>query len=520
VERERPKSLKAIADLARAGVGRYGSARSAVQFRVHHLADLPGAYRNVLAAEEKHQFVETLTSAAHGAALIIETYVERDAVELRTRLDGELGAEVVKDPHGDRKVFTGVAQPNPSFLFEGTTVLECLVSVAPQVPLSRGYRRHDGVSVYRLMGEIARLAADVAESPILSLQAPALVPAPPGGTPTSDYETWPRSSAMAVRFSIATGELPAERRFAYVQTLEAYCRERGLGLWVSDQRPSHRAGNWFQILEHDAGRATKTAEGVVGADDALERVLPLTLVGPARIGSTLATLNLFGPREPAVLASSITVLDDLAFIHLQIGLTPDDPTALLDDHSDTGPHPVPTLDRLGRILSAYGIQTHAYPLPDVLAGYTPLHGPVIEIEQSPPAARPIWLAWEVDSAQGGLRDMILGLSEALDQLVDSVGPESTDGAGPRGRAHYPNIEYLISRDLGVGSVRAKGKLQVPDALLERLPLPGAAGQPASWGGRGVAVARSLEDSWLTLLRNVGVAPRELRVAWRERWLGR
>jgi hypothetical protein len=528
MQRQRMRSLKAIADLARAGIGRHGSSRSAVQFRVNHLADRPGAYREVLEAERDHQFIETLTSAANGAALIIETYVERDAVDVRPQLDGDPRAEVVKDEGNACKVFGGVAQPNPSFLFEGSTVLECLISIAPEVVHNGGLKRHHGVSVYRLMCEIAEVAAESAGSPILSLQAPALVPtSQKNEVSTAAHETWPQSSSLAVRFSIAIGDVAAQKRVDYLWRLESYCRQWGLGLWVSDIRPNHRAGNWFEILPHDRELAAQKSRAAVPSPDVdLIGVLPLTLVGPARVGSTLATLESFGARDPAILASSITVLDDLAFIHFQLGLTGEDQDRagpVLPNSERPCPRPTPYLHDLGAVLAKYGVDMSTNDVPDVLAGYTPLHGPAIRIATTPLPCRPVWLSWEVGSAEGGLRDMILGLSEALDQLVESAierGHISRDCVARRSKSCYPSIEYLISRDLGVGWVRAKGKLQVPDALLEALPLLENVRRPVHWADRGVAVATTLEESWLMQLRKNNVHPRELRVAWREWWLGR
>jgi hypothetical protein len=522
----RTRSLKAIADLARAGVGRHGSSQTAVQFRVHHIADQPGSYRKVLEKDRGHQYIETLTSAANGSALIIETYDKRDAVDARPRLGGDPRAEIISDDEPGWKVFSGVAQPNPSFLFEGTTVLEGLIAVAPDVT-SGELRRHHGTTVYRVMRKIARLAANRAGSPILSLQVPALVPNKRPDDRSAPEETWTASSSLAVRFSIAIGDVVAEDRVGYIRELAAFCHQNGLGLWVSDIRPNHRAGNWFEILAHDEERATETSRAVTldDADLPLCHVLPLTLVGPARVGSTLVTLESFRARMPAILASSITVLDDLAFIHLQIGLTEQDhergQRAMPEPHEPC-PRPTPFLRDLEAQLQNYGEEISSDHLVQELAGYAPLLGPAMPIAPTSPLCRPIWLSWEVDSNIGGLREMILALSQALDDLVGSavelkrIDPSCLDD---RVNTHYPNIEYLISRDLGVGSVRAKGKLQIPDPLLHELPLFDDDRQVDDVD-LGVAVATTLEDSWLMELKRKGVEPRELRVAWREWWLGR
>jgi hypothetical protein len=521
-------SLKAIADLARAGVGRHGSTQTAVQFRVHHIADQPGSYRKVLEKDRGHQYIETLTSAAHGAALIIETYDKRDAIDAHPRLGGDPRAEIINDEGSGWKVFGGVAQPNPSFLFEGTTVLEGVIAIAPQVT-STALQRHHGATVYRVMRKIARLAANSAGSPILSLQVPALLP----GNGHDDesvarQETWASSSSLAVRFSIAIGDVTAEERVGYIRELAAYCSTNGLGLWVSDLRPNHRAGNWFEILPHDEDLATRESRAAVPAPDvALCGVLPLTLVGPARVGSTLVTLESFGPRLPIILASSITVLDDLAFIHLQLGLTEED---YRNDEITTPrtpqpcPRPTPFLRDLETQLKSYGTDVSTKRLVEKLAGYAPLIGPAMPIAVDRPSCRPIWLSWEVDSNVGGLREMILALSQALDDLVQpavDLGRIDPVCLHERVTGSYPNIEYLISRDLGVGSVRAKGKLQIPDDLLYKLPLLDDVDRTGEWWAAiGVAVATTLEDSWLMELKRKGVEPRELRVAWREWWLGR
>ena len=142
-------------------------------------------------------------------------------------------------------------------------------------------------------------------------------PDAPGDVP------WSSPSSLAVRFSIAAGELRSEQRLAALDPLLSYCKEVGLGLLLADVRPNRRPGAWFPILECNPVIA---APGLseppdVELDTPLQAGYTVTLLGPARLGSTAAIFECLDEfSELPILCSSITSLADMALISFAIGL--------------------------------------------------------------------------------------------------------------------------------------------------------------------------------------------------------
>src|SRR6185369_13721594 len=97
-------------------------------------------------------------------------------------------------------------------------------------------RRH-GQALAAVIRKVSELAADIAKAPLLSLQSPVQLP------PKDDQEemppdtrprTWPRSSAIAVRFAIALSTPTAEKRLELIEAASRFCAENGFAFWVSD----------------------------------------------------------------------------------------------------------------------------------------------------------------------------------------------------------------------------------------------------------------------------------------------
>lgn len=525
-------SLRGVADLARSGGEGVSSPFARVRYEIHQHDDKPGIYRRLLSRDPRgllgpFNYSETLTFAANGVGLIVGTSLETAATGQGL---GEVPAASVflAEDEPTARVFSGEAHPNPTFLYESAKVLEGIISIEPEPSALGG--RHARAAL-DLALEVSRLAAKDAEAPILSLQFPVQ---PPGhtftgdGTPEEKSAHWPRASSMCMRFSIAIGDVSARERSGLITSMARFCYRFGYGLWVSDSRPEHRSGNWFQICIHNQSRAReriKLPDDTPGQNSSW--VLPLTLIGPARVGSTLAALQVLRAASGVGLTGlSITSLDDLAFIHLQLHLPVESGSEFRKAKARIEglefPLERPISNSLATLLSAAGATDRSWPdnimaqLDDRTAGYSLLYGPPLQRQADHKIVRrPIWISWEMESADGGLHNPLMALYAATDQLLEVKGVQRGEQTDGKFRVPlYPNIEYLISRNVGAGTFRAKGKLSAPEPLLKRL-FPNE--ERANWP---IRLVTALEGGWLANLDEKQVAPRELTVAWRENWLGR
>lgn len=144
--------------------------------------------------------------------------------------------------------------------------------------------------------------------------------------------------------------------------------------------------------------------------------LPITFVGPARVESTNAILSfLCDFPEISILACSITCLDDLAFIHLQLAVKQAHPSRLdalnagvdrriragassLQRHLDASPPAdvstriIPVL--LNRDTVEVRDQARGHLL-DRAGNYQTLVGPVRRILPAKEEKRqPVWVSWQ------------------------------------------------------------------------------------------------------------------------------
>jgi hypothetical protein len=320
------------------------------------------------------------------------------------------------------------------------------------------------------------------------------------------------ASSLAVRFAIAMDHPAASRILDLSQRMQRYCAARGFGLWLADRRHGCRAGNWFPILPppHDGIRSR-----------AIARCLPLTFVGPARVGATGAIVS-FISQYPGVgiAACSITTLDDLAFVHFQLAFDNARKLDLVEVDKETvavnPPAKLPFDKRLRTILQALGNDGDAVSdleqsedLNKFTGDYQCLAGPPHDVP--PPDTRKrmaLWFSW---STRGTELDLDLPVNGLLGALEDVGFPSRQRTSGKPGDT--PNIEYLICRNKGNSVLRGKGKLSVPENTALRL-------SPNGGPGRFGRLCVAIEQAWRS--RVAGSArggARELTVAWRESWLG-
>lgn len=502
-------STRALADLARAGYRVLHEPSMQVEFEIHHLVDRYGGLAEIVERDpEGSGFAETLCSGANGVGLVIGTRTGHSPARPGSR-EHQHGAWVqVERDADDLATFHGSERPNLTFQHESAQTFEGVISIEDEP--KRMLTRH-GFAMLDTLAHIAQTAMHADEAPLLSLQCPAQLP------PTNPFQESggiggraiepARSSSMAIRFRIALQRPSADVRLQIADRLARHCEDRGLGLWLADTRPGYRTGNWFLVLPHDRPKARRTYRRAVDqprVNNAAEGCLPVTLVGPARRGSMHAILSFLG-QFPAigVLACSMTVLDELTFLHLQLAVTGASKARLaavnsgITDLRATSDGPAAVLPQLvAQLLCKQQFElpsdAHTERLIGRAGDYQTVVGPALPVVADNDVRRvPIWIGWQMRKSEAGLRAPLLALHRAVDQL--GLTGTSTDGTVDRTRT--PSIEYLVCHQLSAAVLRGKGKLAVARTLVE---------QRFKNNRRGAAqLAAELEDAWKAELRTAG-----------------
>lgn len=527
-----------LADLARAGYVGLPRPSMRVEFEIHHVVDTPGRLAGILDGADgagdggapATGFAETLSAGGNGVGVVVGT-------RLAEHPSDAVWSPLHLRPGATRQVFHGSARPNPTFQ-HGTAdrfeAVVCLEDEPRRLTLRHGY------ALRALLHEVAEVS--VAEhAPLVSVQCPAQIPPHTfrqvtGATPVRAVDA-SRSSSLAVRFSMALARPRAATRLLIADRLAAYCRARGLGLWLADTRAGYRDGDWFIVSRHDRSLARtaydprdldrtpqqrRTPEEQRAAREAARRhgspaegCLPVTLVGPARQGAVHA-VTAFLARFPdaGVLACSTSTLDDLAFVHLQLvvprasrGVRTAINRALADTPLSGG-GPATVLPHVLTELLGCG-PPEPVPGDDLAAAedYQVVVGPALPVVPDGPTVRlPAWFSWTMRAhpSGAGLRTVVGTFSEALAAV----------GLGGDGRA-APSVEYLVCRQVGPSRLKGKGKLAVPRTMVEQL-FP-ASRATASTG----RMCNALESAWRARLAAApgGADVLALSVSWRESWLG-
>jgi hypothetical protein len=546
-------SATTLADLARAGYSMSRQSFMQVNFEVHHIRDRGGYLQKILAEplsnlvlrpsrtgpngldigsepepQESYLPRETLSSGANGVGLVIATYAGTLHRQMHSRRQGS-GLPValkVDDQNGDR-VFRGTAWPNPTFIYESARSFEGLISINEASP---SLSHHDGLAIRELLHQISLIAKEI-DAPLLLLHCPVQMPASRSDAPELRHrdEEWPRPSATAVRFAIALKHPTTELRLKLANGLSMFCGERGYGFWLADTRVGHRPGSWFPVRSYDPAVARRRLERDYPGDSTPPPVhcLPVTFVGPARVGSTHAILSyLRAFAEIGVLACSISSLDELAFIHLQLAIKDIPPAGLpslqmkIDEAVRSAasagednwtsrpdellPAILPLLTGAGRRVAPTDVKAA---LIERVGNYQALAGPAMRIESQANKDRvALWFSWQTAGSDAGLAAPLIALVDAA-RAAGSL--SRLDGAAAATAGLEPTIEYLICRDMGDSVLRGKGKMCVPSQTVTPDGIP-------TLETGGARLCTSLEDAWRAELEAYalpGVV--ELAVAWHE-----
>lgn len=514
--------LTRLADLAASTLAIASEGSVGMEIEVRHIRDVPGFFAQMVTDEPNDSYGpigEALACGSYGIGIDVGTRRSRRPELLMPGPRHVSEMRLVEGKTGIR-TFRGVASPNPAFLYESQELLEGIVAI--DGGRSGPPTLEQGSLVRRILHRIAEVAFRDLGAPILSIHSPCQVPT---RSHSEDHSTlgeddWSHSSCLAVRFAIATGPISAEDRARGVGRLVVLCKNLGVGLAISDSRPERRAGSWFDIWKPPA--AARVEAGGHGSDP-LFGGYPMTFVGPTRVGTTSTLLELLNEVDDLpVLSSTVIALDDLAFVSVTIGVTRErydrlisnenDRTRLRDSPQGGATAVLPSvLDMLG--FRHQFSTSNLGELQHMLGDYSCSHGPLIRVNTTYCASRPIWIALDVNESGSALGNAMRSLNESyavvVEPVVQSHGPRLANGLV----VAVPNVEYLVTRRVGDGRLRLKGKLGIPEAIIQEL-MPG---RPMVQ--RASVFAKALEGSWSRAIAKDGVDARQLSVAWRESWLG-
>lgn len=523
-------SPAALADLARAGHLMARQSFMQVTFEVHHVQDRSSYLRDLLSqrvdrvrpgapgggSANRRRDVprETLSSAAHGVGLVIGTYAGALPPEMEHRRQGSDLPVALRVERGatDARLFQGTASPNPSFSYQSVQAFEGMIVIGERIDQWSNFH---GRAVAEVIAEVSA-AATVRGAPLLSLQSPVQLPA------DGDQGEWPVPAAIAVRFAMALKESGAEVRLELAEGFARYAADRGYGFWVADTRPGYRQGNWCLVQPHDPGKVDQSVQWARCGDMAPGCCLPITFVGPAHVGSTNAIMSYLREfPDLGVLATSIISLDDLAFIHFQlaVNLPPDaieqfeaDLSAVIrsrhvDDTDSRTSAPQDLLPEILPLVTGSVVNPDHEKLArmtDRAGNYQSLAGPTLPVRFTERgAALPVWFSWQAVDTDDGMAVPLIAFVDAL----RVVGLAPTDGAGADLR--YPNLDYLVCREVGESTLRGKGKISLPRHVLH---------QSAETNLELVRarICTSVEDAWREELRRYSLTGGvEVAVAWAE-----
>lgn len=507
-----PRSVRTLSELARSGYNLMRQPFTEVAFEVHHVADRPRRLLDLLRHEdEPSSFLETMSSGANGGGVVVGTRVG-DAPESLWFRDQGSGADPRIQFRSDETGFhfRGVARPNLTFLYEAASRLEGIITVEDEPKVAT---HADTLMVKELINEITLIASTHGKAPLVSIQCPVQRPVE-SNVETGDRKM-PSSSSLSIRFTIALDEPSVSARTGLAALLASYCEMRGYRMWLSDTRPGHHVGNWFGIRARSTADEKLRPKWLDHFDHRVGCVLPVTFVGPARVGATHAIVSFLQQfHHVGILGCAITALDDLAFVHLQLALSEQAvvargplPSALA---TVDGENP---LTRLRALLAHYfGPRLPALDRPhpaELVADYQTLAGPVLPYAPAQRERRlAVWVSWQMNRGVEGVVTPIDALLRAWHRLF-------RQNPAMAGEPVEPSIEYLICRDVGNSVLYGKGKLAVPYKLVRTMFPQHSAESPQS------QLCVGLEDAWKCELESSkdGMNVLGVTVAWREYWLG-
>jgi hypothetical protein len=508
-ETELLRSLSRPAELASLASRAAGGGAAAVEYEVTHLTG--GGSGAVLARKRSPD--ETLHFAAAGLRVEVATWpsTSQDVAAIQEPSESTVLWQKPARLEGDVAgwSYRGSAVLNPGFLTDRTRSLEVLLSLG-SAPWAPSYR--DTLMLTQALRELSGIAADTG-LPILSLTSPAAPTSDAVGTTRGDGSGEKLRSPFApcVRIAIGLDAARPESRLEFEMGATAFAAENGLSLRLSDRRAGRIRGEWFAITPFQPARYKARRDELFGwaPEDLPVEALPVTALGPARVGSTQTLCRWLERSNVGCLGASVTVLQDIAFINLLLPVAP----------ARTGEKPgwatsTSAKKGLGGIASRCGLTTEqrthrdggAQKAIDIrpVADYRLLAGSPVACtfdrrsRSGLPSRFPMWVAWDMPASGVETADVLRSVAEALGPATDVDVAFARSRRGERGR--------LLGRaKLAVVPAPSPTQRRGPEELTGEL-------------GRMAAQAQDIASRRLAAQLGMQPADVRLQVAWRERWL--
>jgi hypothetical protein len=399
-----------------------------------------------------------------------------------------------------RGTFAGSVVINPDFLYDVEHSVEILLTLDPE-PWRPTYADSLMVTL-AYQGMTAAAAADDG-APVLFLQSPVAPFRDPGRQFRVDGSgEAPRvANGTALRMLVGLEHGNHGKRITLMCALAALAAENGFGLQVADRRFGRVRGEWWSVLPPDkALYEAKKAELFGWAPASVPSAVQLlSFVGPARIGSSAAIASDLLSRNVGVLAVSEASMQEIAFINMVVPLAP-----ARIGRARLSSTTLSVSDGLGQTASECGltrrkdVRAKSRIPSSAAADYRVLRTGPMHPSQPEGREYPVWVSWGLPVRGRKSPDVaelvVSQLRSADDRVVDA------------------HIDYYRARVLPAGYVTGRAKISVILVDDASAAVPGLLSELCPWVQR-EAVTRLLSDE-------LPLSAVRVRVAWRERWLGR
>lgn len=488
-------------------------------YAISHNADRPWYFLDVLESANRDAasffgrpgsadavWTEAMGSAAFGCAALVLVTRTGSVRERVSYADVAERFAVIEDR--TVQAFMGTALPNPSFLYRGSRYTEVFL----RIPTQGQYDLSDALALAAVLRELSAAAVEQ-HAPILFLQSPA---AAPGRSPQQVLEDdlpadvtndapWRRSQAFGVRFAIGLDPLGARGRMSFFSRLGEFATRRGLAVWLGDRRGDRRGGQWFRTVGAVEQRYQDWVSDCFGSCVGVlpTHGYPVTVVGPARVGSSHEIFSRLASVGVPILAASIAALEDLAIIHLVVPVKRSSDGVSPLDQRRAGP----VDELLTRFVGRHGAALVSSIVPGdeqafrVAVDYVAYGGQLVRIHPYESGnERAVWCAWQVPNSATALSDVLAALMAAITVVT--------------GAATSASIDYLLSRRVSNGALHGRCKLAMLGSVVGSIVVPEGRNSRNE-------MCQRIESAWRSgLSEGIGSSQVEVEVAWRELWLGR
>lgn len=146
-----------------------------------------------------------------------------------------------------------------------------------------------------IISQLAGAAVECTNGPIMLLQSPVSPFREAVGSNRGDGsgELVRPAEGPSLRMSISVDPAQPRRLLMFEERVHSFATENGLGLRIADRRANRIRGEWFKVNDFDGDLFERQRDELFRGvpEDSPTTAFVLTIVGPARVGSTLAVVR-------------------------------------------------------------------------------------------------------------------------------------------------------------------------------------------------------------------------------------